>query len=49
MKKKFMKWDEVINQSEIKSLIKLSHPNIVKVNEIIKDKNEVYFIFEFMD
>ena len=50
MKKKFYKWEECINLNEIKALILLSHhPNIVKLFEIIKDKNQLYFVFEFME
>lgn len=49
MKKKFMKWDDCISLPEIKSLMKLSHPNVVRLYELIKSNNELYFVFEFMD
>ena len=35
---------------EVKSLQKLgSHPNLVKLLEVIRDDDELHFIFEFMD
>lgn len=49
MKKKYYKWDDVVNLPEVKSLIKLSHPNIVKLLEVIKDHDELYFVFEYLD
>ena len=48
MKKKCYNWDEILKLSEIKSLIKLKHPNIVKIHEIIKENNELFFVFEYM-
>lgn len=49
MKNKFPKWEDCINLSEIKSLMKFHHPNIVRLYEIIKENNELYFVFEYMD
>ncbi len=49
MKKKFYKWDACVELKEIKSLIKLSHPNIVRLIEVIKERNELHFVFEFLD
>ena len=33
---------------EVKSLRKLSHPNIVKLKEVIRQKDNLFFVFEFM-
>ena len=49
MKKKYYKWDDCVNLPEIKSLIKLNHPNIVKLIEVIKSNDELYFVFEYLD
>ena len=49
MKKKCYKWEACTDLKEIKSLIKLSHPNIVRLIEVIKEKNELQFVFEFLD
>ena len=29
--------------------MKLSHPNIVKLYEVVLDKNVLHFVFEFLD
>lgn len=34
---------------EVKSLKKLSHPNIVKLKEVIRENDELFFVFEFME
>jgi protein kinase len=49
MKKKYYKWDACINQKEIQSLMKLSHPNIVQFYEVILEKNILHFVFEYLD
>ena len=33
---------------EVKSLKKLNHTNIVKLKEVIRENDTLYFIFEFM-
>jgi len=33
---------------EVKSLRKLSHPNIVKLKEVIRQKDNLFFVFDFM-
>lgn len=48
MKKKFYSWDECVNLREVKSLKKLNHPNIVKLKEVIREDNQLYFVFEYM-
>ena len=47
LKKKFYKWDSCVSLREVRSLMKLSHPNIVDLKEVIKDKNTLYFVFEY--
>lgn len=34
---------------EVRSLKKLSHPNIVKLKEVIRENDELFFVFEFME
>jgi len=34
---------------EVKSLKRLNHPNIVKLKEVIRENDELFFVFEFMD
>ncbi|MEJ1285574.1 intestinal cell kinase [Cricetulus griseus] len=48
MKRKFYSWEECMNLREVKSLKKLSHANIVKLKEVIRENDHLYFIFEYM-
>ncbi|KAM9986640.1 hypothetical protein ACTFIY_011079 [Dictyostelium cf. discoideum] len=49
MKKKFSDWKECIQLREIKALKKLKHPNIVKLLEIILERDELFFVFEYLE
>ncbi|KAI9094954.1 kinase-like domain-containing protein [Phlyctochytrium arcticum] len=50
MKQKYYNWEDAINLREVKALVKLSnHPNIVKLKEVLRENDELYFVFEFMD
>uniref|UniRef100_A0A668APS2 non-specific serine/threonine protein kinase n=1 Tax=Myripristis murdjan TaxID=586833 RepID=A0A668APS2_9TELE len=48
MKRKFYSWDECMNLREVKSLKKLSHANVVKLKEVIRENDYLYFVFEYM-
>ncbi|GAA6236089.1 serine/threonine-protein kinase MAK-like isoform X2 [Lates japonicus] len=48
MKRKFYSWDECLNLREVKSLKKLNHANVVKLKEVIRENDYLYFIFEYM-
>lgn len=49
MKRKFYSWEECMNLREVTSLRKLNHPSIVKLKEVIRENDELYFVFEFLD
>lgn len=49
MKKKYTSWEECMKLREVSSLRRLNHPNIVKLREVIREKDELFFIFEFLD
>ncbi|KAK3405906.1 hypothetical protein EUGRSUZ_K02126 [Eucalyptus grandis] len=49
MKRKFYYWEECMNLREVKALRKLNHPNIVKLKEVVRENNELFFIFEYME
>jgi protein kinase len=49
MKKKFYTWEECIALREVRSLRKLNHPNIVKLREVIRENDELYFVFEYLE
>ncbi|KAG7220915.1 hypothetical protein INR49_017765 [Caranx melampygus] len=48
MKRKFYSWDECLNLREVKSLKKLNHTNVVKLKEVIRENDHLYFVFEYM-
>ncbi|GFH24348.1 mitogen-activated protein kinase 7 [Haematococcus lacustris] len=49
MKRKFYSWEECMNLREVKSLRKLNHPCIVKLKEVIRENDELFFVFEFLE
>ncbi|KAA8521259.1 hypothetical protein F0562_011904 [Nyssa sinensis] len=49
MKRKYYSWEECINLREVKSLRKMNHPNIVKLKEVIREHDILYFVFEYME
>ncbi|XP_075441836.1 serine/threonine-protein kinase MAK isoform X3 [Ascaphus truei] len=48
MKRKFYSWEECMNLKEVKSLKKLNHANVVKLKEVIRENDQLYFVFEYM-
>ncbi|XP_034009051.1 serine/threonine-protein kinase MAK-like [Trematomus bernacchii] len=48
MKRKFYSWDECLSLREVKSLKKLNHANVVKLREVIRENDHLYFVFEYM-
>nr|XP_033790569.1 serine/threonine-protein kinase MAK isoform X2 [Geotrypetes seraphini] len=48
MKRKFYSWDECMNLKEVKSLKKLNHANVIKLKEVIRENDHLYFVFEYM-
>lgn len=48
MKRKFSSWEECVSLNEINSLRKLTHPNIIKLKEVIKVNEELNLVFEFL-
>jgi male germ cell-associated kinase len=49
MKKKYYSWEECMALREIKSLRKLNHQQIVKLKEVIRVNDDLYFVFEYME
>eukprot|EP00252_Welwitschia_mirabilis_P007628 TRINITY_DN191_c0_g1_i2.p1 TRINITY_DN191_c0_g1~~TRINITY_DN191_c0_g1_i2.p1 ORF type:complete len:459 (+),score=79.43 TRINITY_DN191_c0_g1_i2:1057-2433(+) len=49
MKKKYYSWEECMNLREVKSLRKLNHPNIIKLKEVIRQYDHLFFVFEYME
>jgi len=48
MKRKYYSWEEAMNLREVKSLKKLSHANVIKLKEVIRENDTLYFVFEYM-
>lgn len=49
MKKKFYSWEEAMALREIKSLRKMNNQNVVKLKEVIRVNDDLYFVFDFME
>lgn len=49
MKRKYYSWEECMNLREVKSLQKLNHPHIVRLKEVVRENNELFFVFEYME
>ena len=49
MKQRFNSWEECLQLREIQSLRRLQHPNIIKLKEVVRENNELFMIFEFME
>lgn len=48
MKRKYYSWEECMNLREVKSLRKLNHTNLIKLKEVIRENDQLYFVFEYM-
>ena len=48
MKKKVVSWAECTELREVKCLMKLKHPNIVKLMQTLKIQNELFLVFEYV-
>lgn len=48
MKRKYYSWEECMNLREVKSLKKLSHANVIKLKEVVRENDTLYFVFEYM-
>ena len=49
MKRKFQSLEQVMALREIKSLRRLSHPNVIKLREVLRQPNgEVFLVFDYV-
>ena len=48
-KQKYTQWEDCMKDPEVKTLIQLVHPNIVKLKEVIRQNDFMFMIFEFME
>lgn len=49
MKQKYYTWEECLALREVRSLKKLKHSNIVKLLEVFRENDELFFVFEYME
>ncbi|XAR70721.1 Cyclin-dependent kinase [Bertholletia excelsa] len=49
MKRKYYSREECVNLREVKSLLKMKHPNIVNLKEVVWENNILYLLFEYME
>ncbi|KPI84240.1 mitogen-activated protein kinase (MPK9) [Leptomonas seymouri] len=49
MKQRFHCWEECLQLREIQSLRKVQHPNLVKLKEVVREKTELFLIFEYCE
>ncbi|CAJ1009602.1 putative Protein kinase domain/Protein tyrosine kinase [Leishmania naiffi] len=50
MKQKFYTWEECVRLPEVDVVRRIhGHPNVVKLREVIRENNELFFVFEYMD
>jgi protein kinase len=49
MKRKFYSWEECMQLREVQSLKALRHPHIVKLKEVIREQDHLYFVFEYLE
>lgn len=49
MKKRYYNWDDCLKLREIRALKKLKHKNIVLLEEVIRENNHLYLVFEHME
>lgn len=49
MKQRFHSWEECLQLREIQSLRKVQHPNLIKLKEVVREKTELFLIFEYCE
>lgn len=49
MKQRFHSWEECLQLREVQSLRKVQHPNLLKLKEVVREKTELFLIFEFCE
>lgn len=49
LKKGVNSWDECSEMPEINVLRKLSHANVIKLREVIRERDDLYLVFDYME
>lgn len=48
MKQRFENWDDCLQLKEVKSLRKIKHENVVRLNQIFRENDHLYLVFELL-
>lgn len=48
MKKRFATWEECLQLREVKALRVINHPNVIRLREVLREKDVLYLVFEHM-
>mmetsp|Transcript_15274 Transcript_15274/g.36027 ORF Transcript_15274/g.36027 Transcript_15274/m.36027 type:complete len:647 (+) Transcript_15274:111-2051(+) len=49
LKDSFKTWDESLQLAEVKTLPSLNHPNVIKLHEVVKVKDQVFLVFQYCE
>eukprot|EP01103_Thecamoeba_quadrilineata_P020394 TRINITY_DN871_c0_g1_i3.p1 TRINITY_DN871_c0_g1~~TRINITY_DN871_c0_g1_i3.p1 ORF type:complete len:125 (-),score=35.81 TRINITY_DN871_c0_g1_i3:778-1098(-) len=49
LKKEYHSWDEVKALKEVQAHLKLYHPNITQLKEVIRENSRVFLVFELLE
>ncbi|TNJ26666.1 Kinase, CMGC RCK [Giardia muris] len=50
MRRKYKSWSECVTLKEVKSLLKMrAHANIVQLLEVLRQREDLYFVFEYIN
>eukprot|EP00887_Chlorella_sp_A99_P006950 scaffold2.g6950.t1 len=49
MKRRYHSWEECLALREVRGLRRLRHPCIVRLREVVRERDELFFVFEYMD
>lgn len=48
MRRTFATWEECLGLREIEALRRVKHPSIVRLFEVVREKERLYLVFEFV-
>ncbi|XP_021905473.1 cyclin-dependent kinase F-4-like [Carica papaya] len=48
LRNRLSSWEDCLNLTEVKSLRRIKHPNVVNLKEVIMENNVVFMVFEYM-
>ena len=48
-KQQFHSWTDCISLNEVRYLKDLNHSNIIKLKEVIKERDELFLVYEYAD